>query len=379
VESRKKCFSCSRLEPITAVSPPFVQLPDSRTCCLECLSSAVMTSDEAAALYAAAVDFMEAHLCLPIPAGMREVPVLAVDVHSVNEQIQQGQTTHGGAQFEYGSNSGGSVDYSGGGGGGSVTRGLTLSRCGEVTHYSAGDMSFSFQGGFNVGPPRVARIDTVREVTAVLVLYGLPADLTSSILAHEAMHVWLKLQKRFPVGIDLPSEEGLCQVVAHQYLQYLEDEEGASSASSASGSGGHLVQPGGTMAAPTNALTIARAPTRKYKAFGNPLPIRTGGFDFHGRNSRKSEAQAPLPAPAASTATQPKMSAPQQQRQQTRDSDDPNSRIMTKLRRYFLHSIETDRSEVYGDGYRSAALAVRELSLQTTLEHVREQKRLPVV
>lgn len=143
LEARRKCFSCSRLEPLTAA--PFVELPDTRTCCLECLSSAVMTTDEALALYAGAVDFMEAQLGLPIPPGMREVPVMAVDVQSINEQLSQGQTTHGGVH-------GGpqAADYSGGGVG-SVTRGLTLSRCGEVTHYSQGDMSFSFQGGFEVG------------------------------------------------------------------------------------------------------------------------------------------------------------------------------------------------------------------------------------
>jgi hypothetical protein len=53
----------------------------------------------------------------------------------------------------------------------------------------------------------------------VLVLYGLPRDLVSSILAHEAMHVWLKLNQGFPFRMEPRLEEGLCQVVAYLYLQ----------------------------------------------------------------------------------------------------------------------------------------------------------------
>jgi len=53
----------------------------------------------------------------------------------------------------------------------------------------------------------------------VLVLYGLPRDLVSSILAHEAMHVWLKLNQGFPFRMAPRLEEGLCQVIAYLYLQ----------------------------------------------------------------------------------------------------------------------------------------------------------------
>jgi len=35
------------------------------------------------------------------------------------------------------------------------------------------------------------------EVTAILVLYGLPRLLTGSILAHELMHGWLRLKGRW--------------------------------------------------------------------------------------------------------------------------------------------------------------------------------------
>ncbi|BFI41633.1 hypothetical protein MPTK2_8g90020P [Marchantia polymorpha subsp. ruderalis] len=55
------------------------------------------------------------------------------------------------------------------------------------------------------------------EVTAILVLYGLPRLLTGSILAHELMHAWLRLDGRFPT-LASEVEEGICQVMAHMWL-----------------------------------------------------------------------------------------------------------------------------------------------------------------
>ncbi|PQP92520.1 protein DA1-related 1 isoform X1 [Prunus yedoensis var. nudiflora] len=54
------------------------------------------------------------------------------------------------------------------------------------------------------------------EVTAILVLYGLPRLLTGSILAHEMMHAWLRLNG-YP-NLSPEVEEGICQVLAHMWL-----------------------------------------------------------------------------------------------------------------------------------------------------------------
>jgi hypothetical protein len=78
--------------------------------------------------------------------------------------------------------------------------------------------------------PAVFQVKEVRDVTAVLVLYGLPRDLTASILAHEAMHVWLKLNKGFPFRMPPKLEEGLCQVIAYLYLESLVQAEAHSKA-----------------------------------------------------------------------------------------------------------------------------------------------------
>lgn len=54
-----------------------------------------MDSSEAAELYAQIVDFMETYLQLRIPPGMREVPVLAVDFKTLNENAKSASiSTH---------------------------------------------------------------------------------------------------------------------------------------------------------------------------------------------------------------------------------------------------------------------------------------------
>ena len=55
------------------------------------------------------------------------------------------------------------------------------------------------------------------QVTAILVLFGLPWLLTGSILAHELMHAWLRLSGL--TGLSLDVEEGLCQLLALLWLE----------------------------------------------------------------------------------------------------------------------------------------------------------------
>ncbi|CAL9245174.1 unnamed protein product, partial [Arabidopsis halleri] len=63
------------------------------------------------------------------------------------------------------------------------------------------------------------------EVTAILILYGLPRFLTGYILAHEMMHAWLRLKDNhfgLVTGyriLDMVLEEGLCQVLGHMWLE----------------------------------------------------------------------------------------------------------------------------------------------------------------
>lgn len=66
--------------------------------------------------------------------------------------------------------------------------------------------------GWRVLPELVPIQSKHCSVTAILVLYGLPRLVVGSIIAHEAMHAWLKLNQIS--GLDLQVEEGICQLMA---------------------------------------------------------------------------------------------------------------------------------------------------------------------
>ena len=57
----------------------------------------------------------------------------------------------------------------------------------------------------------------VVQVTAILVLFGFPWLLTGTILAHECMHAWLRLQS--VTQLPLQTEEGLCQLMGLLWLE----------------------------------------------------------------------------------------------------------------------------------------------------------------
>ncbi|ETW08745.1 hypothetical protein, variant 1 [Aphanomyces invadans] len=59
-----------------------------------------------------------------------------------------------------------------------------------------------------------------RRVHGIMVLHGLPFDMTAYILAHEATHAYFKLHDGFPTSLPLKVEEGTCQLVGYLYLQY---------------------------------------------------------------------------------------------------------------------------------------------------------------
>jgi Protein DA1 len=219
----------------------------------------VIDSSEAKPLYSAIVDFMELELGMPIPEGMRDVPVLAVDLPSLNEQRSNTAKVY----------------HSAGGSGTSITRGLTLKEHSSISHFEPGSLVWNgaLQTWTSTGP-RMFRTESVRSATAVLVLFGLPkgcfftdlffpsylrilvffdfcffflfrfitsyncsynfsynlsynfrcsrsTDATASILAHEAMHVWCSLTKDFPFVLPPHVEEGICQLISFKYVNYI--------------------------------------------------------------------------------------------------------------------------------------------------------------
>ncbi|GKV29845.1 hypothetical protein SLEP1_g38735 [Rubroshorea leprosula] len=264
-----RCCSCERMEPRDT---GFVGLNDGRKLCLECLDSVIMDTSECQSLYREIKAFYEG-LNMKVD---QEVPLLLVERQALNE-AREGEK-HGHYHMP-------------------ETRGLCLSEEQTVS-------SILRRPRFGRGNRAVDMITepfklTRRcEVTAILILYGLPRLLTGSILAHEMMHAWMRLQGFRTLSQDV--EEGICQVLAHMWLH--------SELSSISGSN-----------------------------------VASSSSSSSWRTSKM----------------------------------ETRSQFDKKLGEFFKHQIESDRSPVYGDGFRAGQQAVHKYGLRRTLDHIRMTGRFP--
>lgn len=194
-----RCCGCTRLQPR---GEHWVEVEHDRVLCFECLETVVVDTASAQPLYDHVVQFFAAlNMHLPM-----KPPLLVVDSPALEEATNKQGLRPDGPTFH--------------------TRGLCL------TEYSQTYVQRFIPFGFfrntvsdirePLGPARC-------EITAILVLSNLPRLLTGSILAHELMHAWLRLNhyKDLPLQV----EEGLCQLMALLWLE--------SSSSSGSTSGGN--------------------------------------------------------------------------------------------------------------------------------------------
>ncbi|GMH30579.1 hypothetical protein Nepgr_032422 [Nepenthes gracilis] len=181
-----RCCSCERLESRNA---RYIPLGDGRSSCSECMEFAIMDTADCQPLYQAVRDYYESK-----NMGLdQRIPVLLVETQALNEAIA-GEKNGSHHMPE--------------------TRGLCLSE--EQTVISVLRRP-SFGGHLfrmRTQPQRLARIC---EVTAILILFGLPRLLTGAILAHELMHAWLRL-KGFR-NLKPEVEEGICQVLSYMWLE----------------------------------------------------------------------------------------------------------------------------------------------------------------
>jgi hypothetical protein len=162
----------------------------------------VLDSDTARDIYLETVTFIERVLRLPVPPDMRNIPILAVDTAAMGEHRAGAAKDHHARKA-------------------SVPQGLTLKTLTQVRHYgSAPRQQHGGRGvlGFLLPPPQVCTVDVQREVTAVLVLTGMPRIQMAGVLAHEAFHVWCSLTRSMPNRLPLKVEEGLCQLVSSRYF-----------------------------------------------------------------------------------------------------------------------------------------------------------------
>nr|DAD40625.1 TPA_asm: hypothetical protein HUJ06_014948 [Nelumbo nucifera] len=172
-----RCCSCERMEPRDT---RYVSLDDGRKLCLECLDSAIMDTSECQPLY---LDIQEFYEGLNMQVK-QQIPLLLVERQALNEAMEGEKNGHHHMP---------------------ETRGLCLSEEQTVStilrrpRIGAGNRIIEMI----TEPYRLTRRC---EVTAILVLYGLPRLLTGSILAHEMMHAWLRLNGAPRPQMPRPSE-----------------------------------------------------------------------------------------------------------------------------------------------------------------------------
>lgn len=187
MDGTPRCCSCERMEPRES---RYVLLDDGRKLCLECLDSAVMDTSECQPLYLEIQEFYEG-LNMKVE---QQVPLLLVERQALNEAMEGEKAGHHHLP---------------------ETRGLCLSEEQTVsTILRRPRMTGNKIMEMITEPYRLTRRC---EVTAILILYGLPRLLTGSILAHEMMHAWLRLKGYRTLRPDV--EEGICQVLAHMWIE----------------------------------------------------------------------------------------------------------------------------------------------------------------
>ncbi|XP_039131933.1 protein DA1-related 2-like isoform X1 [Dioscorea cayenensis subsp. rotundata] len=186
-DNTPRCCSCERLE---TRSVKYISLGDGRSLCLECLDSAIMDTGECQPLYHSIRDYYEG-MYMKID---QQIPMLLVERQALNEAIEGEKDGHHHMP---------------------ETRGLCLSEEQTVSSIHRKPKI----GGNRVVDMRTHPQKLTRrcEVTAILVLYGLPRLLTGSILAHELMHGWLRLKGYR--NLSPVVEEGICQVLSHMWLE----------------------------------------------------------------------------------------------------------------------------------------------------------------
>ncbi|KAL8097488.1 hypothetical protein AgCh_030572 [Apium graveolens] len=93
-----------------------------------------------------------------------------------------------------------------------------------MTTYTAGfvvrSVARSYQRGDKIYvKEEVHKIQRKNKVTSMLIVYGFPRLAMGATLAHEMMHAWMRIQG-YSRGIPLEVEEGICEVMAHRWLDW---------------------------------------------------------------------------------------------------------------------------------------------------------------
>jgi hypothetical protein len=228
LQSVTRCVSCCRFEP---KNHPFTQIgTSSAKICSACARTAILDDIAARELYENVLSFMETQGLDMFQGKMLNIPVYLVDENGMNMQSstigcnsneqKRGLTIWSEQHVPI-------PDIAG------IARSASSAILGIV---ATRKQDRNIVDGRNENLVRRNIWNGVRSVSVqkILCLKGLPSNLMSSILAHEATHAWLAfcpIRRDGVIGeettfgqvrrIDQMVEEGLCQLVAHLYLQHL--------------------------------------------------------------------------------------------------------------------------------------------------------------
>ncbi|KAG2630466.1 protein DA1-related 1-like isoform X2 [Panicum virgatum] len=184
-----RCCSCERMEVLPRVIE-YATLDDGRKLCFECRLNSIMDTPECQHVCMDIQEFFEG-LNMKVE---QQIPSLLVERQALNEALEAEKNGHHLPE----------------------TRGLCLSEEQIVRTILKRPQIGRGNRILDVitGPYKLSR---QCEVTAILILYGLPRLLTGSILAHEMMHAYLRLKGFRNLSIEV--EEGICQVLSHLWLE----------------------------------------------------------------------------------------------------------------------------------------------------------------
>ena len=200
-DGTNRCDGCRRYEK--RGGEEYIAAPDGRTLCLECVQTVVIDTKDAEPLYRDILDFFGTYGLSALGAG-GESPPLYLCTQDVINHVDEEEKWHQGRT--------------------SQVRGMCVSHVETIsTVYrqptwkpsNAGSM-FDIFGQLDMVEHRIPR-STTQKVTAIIVLSCLPRVLFSSILAHECMHMYLRLNG-FPT-LEPIVEEGLCQLFALLWIE----------------------------------------------------------------------------------------------------------------------------------------------------------------
>ncbi|CAM6085432.1 unnamed protein product [Calypogeia fissa] len=165
-----RCVSCERMQPR---DQRYIDLDGGRKLCPQCFDSAVFDVKDSQSVYDNVKDFY-ARLGLKIE---QEIPLLLVDTKALKAAAEK----DGHHRFE------------------PKARGMCLSEERIIETFNKRSLAAAREGHSGATRHDIPRqLTQTRVVTSILVLSGFPRLLTGSIVAHEMMHAWLKLQGPFP-------------------------------------------------------------------------------------------------------------------------------------------------------------------------------------